>query len=838
MKYASHKERISTEDLALLQALFGSEIELLVNSARPALGPGQKVTKLDYLSNPGVGTIRWIYPRGLGRPLFLSTYNSPTRKAKLYAFLIRLCFSLKLSWLIRSGSIAIRHQAEAKFPGIPIQVDQASYAIFTGTVGPNRKAIAVVSEGEAAGQFIKIPLGKYAVNQLLHEAAAIKEVAQLSLTHWKVPQVYQVTHRSSIMESLATKERRSPSKLMPVHLIAVRELTEATLTVNQANKQQFLDQIDQRLKRLEKGATLPGLDWLRQSVASLKEELNKVDIPFAYAHGDFTPWNMYTHYSGINVYDWEMAGMRPVGYDVFHFVFQSEVLVEKHGFAEIQQVLDDLSKQPEIQKWCADHNFDFALALKCYLMEAVTTYLLQFQEQGVMHIQATWLMQTWAAALQAICSHSTSCRREFLTSLSQPLNELNYALMRGQKAPLKYLPLGSDLDLLVTEHGIKQIQKWVEEYPTIYKVRVFPQSFMDRLEIHFVDGGFLSLDLIHDIRRKGLRILSASELLHRARPDEWGIWRLGEQDQLAYGILFYGLNHHLLPEKLVRQHQVLSLEERVDFSKRMKAELGLDVSTLHLQRYSDNRDRIMRRKLRKSALNRYWKRPFLSGQYVLDVLKRWATNKGMVITFSGVDGAGKSTVLEEAAAAIGQQYRRKTKILRHRPSMLPILSALRYGRKGAEKRSVARLPRQGKNGNLFSSALRFAWYYLDYFLGQWVIWLRYERRGYVVLYDRYYFDMIADPERTNFRLPVSFVRWMGKWIRKPQLNILLTAEPDVIRKRKQELSKEAIKELTQRYRRLFHSMSKTAPHATFLTLHNKSISNSVARVLSAYRQAL
>jgi len=46
-----------------------------------------------------------------------------------------------------------------------------------------------------------------------------------------------------------------------------------------------------------------------------------------FAHGDFCPWNMLTNKEDIEVFDWELAGQYPLGYDLFTYIFQFEFLV-------------------------------------------------------------------------------------------------------------------------------------------------------------------------------------------------------------------------------------------------------------------------------------------------------------------------------------------------------------------------------------------------------------------------------------------------------------------------------------------------------------------------------
>jgi len=48
-----------------------------------------------------------------------------------------------------------------------------------------------------------------------------------------------------------------------------------------------------------------------------------------FAHGDFCPWNMLIDEGMIELFDWELAGQYPLGYDLFTYIYQFEFLVKE-----------------------------------------------------------------------------------------------------------------------------------------------------------------------------------------------------------------------------------------------------------------------------------------------------------------------------------------------------------------------------------------------------------------------------------------------------------------------------------------------------------------------------
>ena len=189
-------------------------------------------------------------------------------------------------------------------------------------------------------------------------------------------------------------------------------------------------------------------------------------------------------------------------------------------------------------------------------------------------------------------------------------------------------------------------------------------------------------------------------------------------------------------------------------------------------------------------------------------------------------------VLEQVRQTLQDKYRQKTVVLRHRPSVLPILSSLKYGKQEAETRTTQTLPRQGKNSGTLSSLLRFLYYFLDYQLGQVVVYFKYVLRGYTVLYDRYYFDFIIDSRRSNIVLPKGFLKFCYAFIFKPQVNVFLFAPAEVIYSRKQEMSITDISALTTEYRELFDELGRDNKRQQYLVINNINLDETLRRVMN------
>jgi thymidylate kinase len=423
---------------------------------------------------------------------------------------------------------------------------------------------------------------------------------------------------------------------------------------------------------------------------------------------------------------------------------------------------------------------------------------------------------------------SRSLRQQFLPLLFRQAVSLDYAFLKYMYASLAEIPAETDVDLLVEKKDLKQWEALLRQAPGLKRVSIRHTSFAAYCSLFFEDGSFLSVDLIIQFKRTTKVFLEAQAIIRSAVKNREGIWMASVEHNLEYVMLFYGLNGAQVPEKyftyLRNQNKVIQAAVR----RFIQQKYGLDIWKLDQFTPTQLQERLTRH-MEGLYLNRGsagWK---LRWAYFRDQFRR----PQPTITLSGVDGAGKSTILEHVREMLHEKYRREVVSLRQRPSILPILSSFKYGKQQAEARAASTLPRQGTNQSRLSSLLRFVWYYLDYLLGQWVIQFTVNRRGRILLYDRYYFDYIADSKRANIVLSSQLIRRLYRWVFKPELNIVLVADPDVILARKQELSREEIESLTTAYTELFESLEKKGRKGRYLIIHNHDLQETLDRIEAA-----
>ena len=403
----------------------------------------------------------------------------------------------------------------------------------------------------------------------------------------------------------------------------------------------------------------------------------------------------------------------------------------------------------------------------------------------------------------------TKHKKHFIKSIFESLKSESYVLLKWLREDLTELSDTSDLDILITDKGKEKIENLIHKTSLFLKIEQEEYIGVNHYYLYFKNGDFLQIDLLNKFIRKDLVYLSSQEVLAN-HIEVSGIKTYPTDLLFEHTLLFSLLNGSGLSEKYRQYFETISSNEQQFILNKFNQKYSTHYENfLDASQFNPAFKNSIVKQLTSLDENSIFRRIKNKMSYISGINRQIRGKRGHIITFSGVDGAGKSTIINDILGLLGGKYRKKVVVLRHRPSLLPIISAWKYGKQKAEQKSIERLPRQGKNNSKISSYLRFSYYYVDYVLGQFYIWAKYLIRGYTVVYDRYYFDFIIDGKRSNINMPPELPKLLYTFVAKPDLNFFLYADADTIIKRKQELSSSVITQLTKKYLSLFKDFTNT-----------------------------
>ena len=215
-------------------------------------------------------------------------------------------------------------------------------------------------------------------------------------------------------------------------------------------------------------------------------------------------------------------------------------------------------------------------------------------------------------------------------------------------------------------------------------------------------------------------------------------------------------------------------------------------------------------------------------------LRRFFHPCGVSIAICGLDGAGKTTILDILNRTfVNLLKERKVFFSYWRPFLFPEIREL-FGKANSKtgnddklKRKVQTDKEQIKKSikNVMVSHIKFAYYNIDYLFGR-IKYAGIRARGGIVLFDRHYIDMVVHPNRFGMCLPLWYLKFFYKIMPTTDLTIFLWATPDEIYKRKVEFTQEQIQEQIS----LYNEVGRLKNHFHCVET-NKSIEEEIDEIL-------
>ena len=391
-------------------------------------------------------------------------------------------------------------------------------------------------------------------------------------------------------------------------------------------------------------------------------------------------------------------------------------------------------------------------------------------------------------------------RREFVEAVLAELGarQIRYAVLHSWQQLPDHLP--SDLDIAVAPADAWRIPGVLA---AIERRGFRPVQYLNyAVRAHYFVFAWTqgtavataAVDFITEHREGNLVLTSGDELVEGRRQFR-GFWIPSAKAQLRY-LLSKKVLKRALPARQSRQLAALAEELGPAETERVCDRLfGTRWGARASQATRDEKlgDLLVPLRLRM------WMSAFASGPWTLlrypltelpRVIRRFRQPTGLTIAVLGPDGAGKTTLLENLGAQLDGAFR-----VRHLFHWRPGLLA--RGRFKPESRPHSRAV-YGRLRSIAHLAVHFA----DYALGFPLRIRPLLVRSGLVLFDRYFDDIQADPARYRSSAPAWLARALAALTPRPDLMIVLDAPARTLTARKQETTEGAIQAAAERYRLL------------------------------------
>lgn len=378
--------------------------------------------------------------------------------------------------------------------------------------------------------------------------------------------------------------------------------------------------------------------------------------------------------------------------------------------------------------------------------------------------------------------------------------EANYAVLRNFEG-LPDKNNSRDIDIIITRDSYKKVKDLLVTLIDSSGWKIITYLHSDRL-ISYVcattteeQTDIIQWDFFFDTSVWGIQLMSAEEFL---------------TNKEFNGFLYYIDTDGLFLDKYLYNRAVGSKYPEKYRTTREAAEHLPAVKKKIKELFACNSVAECDKKSGKSLiLKALWhnlkKRPFSLIWGIIYFLYTFIGNyicsrTGFSIGFTGPDGSGKTTVIEMLLQRIAPVFGTAHKYYHFRPMLFGNLGEVAHsaGIKKEVDRNFDKPHRGGKTGKL-NSLLRLAYYSIDYIIGYFLKVKTVTRITRVVVFDRYFTDIICDSRRSRIYLSPAFLyTWKRLFIPSLNYNILLTANSNTILARKRELNEEGIKTINDK----------------------------------------
>jgi len=331
------------------------------------------------------------------------------------------------------------------------------------------------------------------------------------------------------------------------------------------------------------------------------------------------------------------------------------------------------------------------------------------------------------------------------------------------------------------------------------------------------------LDFIFEHWRSGLSVLSVQDIIdHRERYGE--MWIPSRPHQFAYLLAKKTWKGKASPEQVQQLKHLVEILGRAE-SEAIAGEIFLDrwnqeiVAACLKGSLSKRLERVRSLPWMTAVIRHPLQLIRHAWQQGRRLIKRWLYPTGILVAVLGPDGSGKDTVIAGMSHALRRGFR-SVAFYHWRPNVL-------FPRKPAPPVTDPHAkPPRGK----FISSLYLAGFVLDYWIA-YALRIRHRlTRSTLVIFDRYFYDIIVDPKRARFGGPVWLAELLARLVPRPDLTLVLDADERVMYARKGELSVAELRRQRQAYRELSVGIGSRKTVQTDQTIE-KSIADATEAVV-------
>ncbi len=338
-----------------------------------------------------------------------------------------------------------------------------------------------------------------------------------------------------------------------------------------------------------------------------------------------------------------------------------------------------------------------------------------------------------------------------------------------------------DIDILIRPTQFPLVLRLIASIPYVFITGLVRHYHEASVFVGGLEGQGIHLDFTFEFGWKGHVFLDANAVLGRSRPGQtWGTMRVPDRvDAVLNEILnTYFCSGNVKTHYRARASRILQADKNIAIG-RISHSIGERLSTELVGSFAagDYREASLRlAAVRRALLYREFRTMPLHAMvetcryYAHELKNRLSDRKFTRIATLGPDGVGKTTMIAELERRLKHTAGRITP-MNFRPKIL-------YDHAAPQRALAAAAPHSRIKDRLLSFVRPAIWC-LEYWVHK-ILLLRVSSQ--LILYDRYYHDVLIAPRKYHCSVPVA--RLIAKFIPQPDLWLFVDAPPEIVCSRK------------------------------------------------------
>ena len=371
---------------------------------------------------------------------------------------------------------------------------------------------------------------------------------------------------------------------------------------------------------------------------------------------------------------------------------------------------------------------------------------------------------------------------------------VNYAIINGSESLFENDSELGDIDILFKKDDFKNIEQILKTFCKTERfkiVQIYHQEVYAKNIFIFNPNTtqLLNLDIYGKLHRKNTVYFSETEIFNNLQQFK-GVNSLATHQEFFH-YLFKKADKNDVSETAFQYLRKLFLKDEKACESVIKNNIKAESDNL-IKAFKNNDNTLLLTSI-EALKNDVKTNPKQSINYRIKnkfrVLKRTIKPTGISIVFLGPDGSGKSTIIDGLTNKILPF--RKTSYFH----LKPIIAK-------SDNSAATINPHEFAPYSKLKSFVKLLFFIWQYNKG-WIKNIYPSKiKSTLIIFDRYYDDLIVDSKRYRYGGSINLAKFVRFFIPKPALYFILTADADIIFKRKQEVTLTELQTQIKNYRGL------------------------------------